>query len=54
MMKMRKRLAAAVLASALALAGIAAPAQADHKFSPPNKSNACQGPNDQPNCPSWR
>jgi len=31
-----------------------APAFAAHKFTPPNKTNACQGPNDQPNCPSPR
>ena len=44
----RKKLIAVVLASAFATA--AAPASADKpKFNP--GENACQGPNDQKNCP---
>jgi len=54
MSTMRRKLAALALASLFALAGLAGPAAAAHKFTPPNKANACQGPNDQPNCPSWR
>ena len=45
----RKKLIAVVLASAFALTA-AAPASADKpKFNP--GENACQGPNDQKNCP---
>ncbi len=46
-------LAVALVVVAMTVAGSGA-AFAAHKFTPPNKSNACQGPNDQPNCPSFR
>jgi hypothetical protein len=45
----RKKIAALLVASAFALT-VAAPASADKpKFNP--NDNACQGPNDQKNCP---
>jgi hypothetical protein len=46
-------LAIALVVVAMAVAGTGA-AFAANKFTPPNKTNACQGPNDQPNCPSFR